>query len=85
MVAGGGESAALRGQWRGGAEVNLSVNGIMADSFKTWQPFGEGAGGFRTLARDRRTLKGVHAFGLLRMTAWFFAGHCARIMQVAGS
>ena len=39
----------------------------------------------RTLARDRRTLKGVHAFGLLRMTAWFFAGHCARIMQVAGS
>ena len=32
----------------------------------------DGCGGFRTLARDRRTLKGVHAFGLLRMTACFF-------------
>ena len=28
---------------------------------------------FRTLARDRRTLKGVHAFGLLRVNALVFA------------
>ena len=37
------------------------------------------------LARDRRTLRGVRAFGLLRMTAWFCAGHRAGILQVAGS
>ena len=31
----------------------------------------------RTLARDRRTLKGVHASGLLSMTAWFLPGFCS--------
>ena len=35
-----------------GGEVNLSVNGIKADSFGTWQPFGKGPA---DLARWRET------------------------------
>ena len=42
LVASGGSPAALGGRWRGGGEVNLSVNGIRQSLFSTWQPSDEG-------------------------------------------
>ena len=74
MVADDGSSAALGGRWRGGGEVNLSVNDHQAVFIWHLAALRRGAGGFRTLTRNRRTLKGVHAFGLLRMSSGILLG-----------
>ena len=52
LVACGGSPAALGGRWRGGGEVNLSVNGIMAYSFRTWQPLDKGPADLDRSARS---------------------------------
>ena len=64
----------MGGRWRGGGEVNLSVNDHQAVFVWNLAALRRGAGGFRTLTRNRRTLKGVHAFGLLRMSSGISLG-----------
>ena len=76
VVASGGSPAALGGRWRGGGEVNLSVNDHQAVFVQNLAALRRGAGGFRTLTRNRRTLKGFHAFGLLRMFSGISLGSC---------
>ena len=76
VVAKVGSAAALGGRWRGGGEVNLSVNDHKAVFIQYLAALRRGAGGFRTLTRNRRTLKGFHAFGLLRMFSGISPGSC---------
>ena len=66
----------------GGGEVNLSVNDHQAVFIQYLEALRRGAGGFRTLTRNRRTLKGFHAFGLLRMFSGISQGSC---MDFAGN
>ena len=75
VVASGGSPAALGGRWRGGGEVNFSVNDHQAVFIQHLAALRRGAGGFRTLKHNcRSTLKGVHAFGLLRMSSGISPG-----------
>ena len=54
MVASGGSPAALGGRWRGGGEVNLSVNDHQAVFIQYLAALRRGAGGFSSLREDRR-------------------------------
>ena len=49
MVASGGSPAALGGRWRGGGEVNLSVNDHQAVFVWNLAALRRGAGGFSSL------------------------------------
>ena len=83
LVASGGSPAALGGRWRGGGEVNLSVNDHQAVFIQYLAALRRGAGGFRTLTRNRRTLKGFHAFGLLRMFSGISLGSCMDFARIS--
>ena len=52
--------------------LSLTHHMIETDVFYYAFRFHARSGLFRTLTRDRRTLKGVHALGLLRMNALVF-------------
>ena len=65
-----------------GVEVNLSVNDHQAVFIWYLAALRREAGRFRTLTRNRRTLKGFHAFGLLRMFSGISPGSC---MDFAGN
>ena len=54
LVASGGSPAALGGRWRGGGEVNLSVNDHQAVFVWNLAALRRGAGGFSSLREDRR-------------------------------
>ena len=54
VVASGGSPAALGGRWRGGGEVNLSVNDHQAVFVWYLAALRRGAGGFSSLREDRR-------------------------------
>ena len=54
VVASGGSPAALGGRWRGGGEVNLSVNDHQAVFVQYLAALRRGAGGFSSLREDRR-------------------------------
>ena len=54
VVASGGSPAALGGRWRGGGEVNLSVNDHQAVFIQYLAALRRGAGGFSSLREDRR-------------------------------
>ena len=54
VVACGGSPAALGGRWRGGGEVNLSVNDHQAVFIQYLAALRRGAGGFSSLREDRR-------------------------------
>ena len=79
---GGLAEAAGRGKGRQAPRVRRedeSTKGYL----ERFAPFvNEGCGGFRTLARDRRTLEGFHAFEYLRMSAMVFARISPRFWQV---
>ena len=56
VVASGGSPAALGGRWRGGGEVNLSVNDHQAVFIQYLAALRRGAGGFSSLREDHRPL-----------------------------